>query len=209
MAKKPEAISVDIQPIKMRSVVAFLCGTSPLIMHRFAFKAWQELLYPSPKKNAAERASTLKHQPLEEYRGCFYRNRDPAQAYSTRYAAPPPPQRGAGRRVPTWSADQRRRSNINLYGVPQIMAMVRSSDMNSLTPTSAADLPALGAASRSTTRPIRSPTTRCSACRRHGMHRGLGDWRPQRAGLTANFRLCAAGIGILRSPEGGAHGDRA
>lgn len=40
MAKKPETTSVELQPIKTRRIIANLRGTSPLIMHRFAFKAW-------------------------------------------------------------------------------------------------------------------------------------------------------------------------
>lgn len=54
-----------------------LLSTSAMIMNRFQQKAWQELLFPSQQKNRAERAQTLKHNPLEEFRGAVYRNRDP------------------------------------------------------------------------------------------------------------------------------------
>ena len=77
MAKTPvKAEATLIQAIQMRRIVLDIVGTSPFIMHRYARKAWQEMIYPKGKANTAERATSMKHNPIEEYRECFYRNRD-------------------------------------------------------------------------------------------------------------------------------------
>ena len=43
-------------------------GTSPLILNRMSEKAKRELLMPKGRKNAVERATSLKHIPVDEYR---------------------------------------------------------------------------------------------------------------------------------------------
>lgn len=70
--KKGAAI---IEEIQMRRIGFYFVGKTPLIMHRFSAKAKREFLFPSGRKNAQERAETMKHDPMEEYRECFYRNR--------------------------------------------------------------------------------------------------------------------------------------
>lgn len=206
MAKKAtiEASVVSLEPIKMRNVILFIVGTHPLIMHRFAQKAWQELLLPSAKKNAAERASTLKHEPMEEYRGCFYRNRDPKQPALFHLPNGMLQQAiaAAALDIPGVKRTESERwisvvdLNVNLFGIPQMyMSMVRNSDMNK-TPDVR-------------TRPI-FPEWACKidVCYKvaplndkavinlaagAGQIVGLGDWRPQKGGPYGKFRLCEHG----------------
>lgn len=59
---------IEIEPIKTQTVIAAIRGISPLLMHRMSEKAKHELLLPRGKKTAAEKASTLKHDPMAEYR---------------------------------------------------------------------------------------------------------------------------------------------
>jgi len=198
---KTETLSAQIMPIKTRRIIVHLCSTSPLIMHRFAFKAWQELLYPSAKKNAAERASSLKHDPLEEYRGCFYRNRDPKQPALFHLPNGMPHQSIAAAALDMPGATRASMErwtqvvdlNINLFGIPEMfMAMVRNSDINK-TPDVR-------------TRPI-FPRWACKIEMEYkadpltdtnvlnligaaGVIVGFGDWRPQRGGPYGKFRLC-------------------
>lgn len=73
--RKPRDEETLIEEIDMRRVGFYLVGEN-FLMHRFSKKSQHELLYPSGRKNKAERASTMKHNPLEEFQGCFYRNRD-------------------------------------------------------------------------------------------------------------------------------------
>ena len=45
-----------------------LVGRTPLLLNRMTAKAKRELLYPSAKKTAADKATNLKHDPIAEYR---------------------------------------------------------------------------------------------------------------------------------------------
>ena len=47
-------------------------GTTPLIHNRMSQKVLQELLFPKGRKNAAEKAVTMKHNPMEEFRNSPY-----------------------------------------------------------------------------------------------------------------------------------------
>jgi hypothetical protein len=47
-----------------------------MVMNRLPKKAREELLWPRPKLNRAERATTLKHDPDAEFRDSIYRCRD-------------------------------------------------------------------------------------------------------------------------------------
>lgn len=200
VTKKSENVEI-IQPIKMRTIIVKIVGTSPMIMHRFSQKAWQELLFPSGRKNASERASSLKHNPIEEYRGALYRNRDPkAHALfhlpnGTIHGA----MASAALDIPgaTRSGMERLTSvinNVDIFGIPQLlMSMVRSSDMNR-TPDVR-------------TRPI-FPRWACEAVIEFkldpltdsqilnllgaaGQIVGVGDWRPQKGGSYGKFRICS------------------
>jgi hypothetical protein len=142
MARKPveKKENVEIKPIKMRTIVVNLVGTD-LIMHRFAVKAWRELLFPSHRQNAAGLAQSLKHEPMSEYRECFYQNREEGDDAPTLFHLP----RGmiskamaaAALDLPgaTKASIERLTSvasqTVFLYGIPQIrMDMVRNSDIN-------------------------------------------------------------------------------
>ena len=59
---------IDIDPILRGVVNVYILGTSPLIFNRMGTKGEHELLFPSGKMNTAAKASTLKHDPLAEYR---------------------------------------------------------------------------------------------------------------------------------------------
>jgi hypothetical protein len=202
MAKKQSAF-VEIQPIKTRRIILNLVGTSPLIMNRFSRKAWEQLLYPSGRMNKSERETSMKHNPLDEYRGALYRNRE--SKTPTLFHIPNGAVKGAlasaALDIPgaTRASIERLTSvmspNINLYGIPEIyMAMVRNSDMNR-TPDVR-------------TRPI-FPQWACTVEIEYktdplndnqiinllaaaGIIVGLGDWRPQKGGDFGKFRIANA-----------------
>lgn len=198
MKAKQTAVET-IEAIETRRVVIKVVGTSPLIMHRFSFKARQELLNPSPKKNASERATTLKHNPLEEYRECFYRNRNaksPALFHlpkGTVHGA----LASAALDIPGATRASIERltqviGHIDLFGVPKLfMSMVRSSDI--------AKTPDVR------TRPIferwackveieykTNPLTDnqvLNLLSAAGFLIGIGDWRRQKGGEYGAFRV--------------------
>jgi hypothetical protein len=79
MAKRAIKKDEDQGEISVQEIVmgeAFFCvlGTSPLICNRLTEKTRHELLMPAPKKNAAERAIVLKHDPIDEFRSSIQRN---------------------------------------------------------------------------------------------------------------------------------------
>ena len=84
MAKKAKAINpgdlgeetaISISPLKMLIGYYCLLGTTPLITNRKSRLVMQSLLVPPRAKNKAEKQSTLKHNPVEEYRQSMYRSR--------------------------------------------------------------------------------------------------------------------------------------
>lgn len=77
MAAKPKAGDdapriIDIAYPRQDEVVVHLLGARPLYHHRLSMGAMQELLLPSPRKNAAAKAANMKHNPIEEYRQTPY-----------------------------------------------------------------------------------------------------------------------------------------
>lgn len=116
-----------------------ILGRSPLIFNRVSEKAKRQLLMPKGKKTAADKASSLKHNPMAEYRASVYRTLN--DAAPTRLVFPSGAFKGAmataaldlpgtkkteiGRLVSVdgW--------NISMFGTPQLlMSIVRSADMN-------------------------------------------------------------------------------
>lgn len=189
-----------ILPIETKDIMFFVRGTSPLIMHRFSQKAWRELLLPGLKRNRSALEQSLKHDPLDEFRGALYLNRDPKA--STLVHMPNGMFHGAmasaALDMPGAFKSQIERLvsvtslNIHLYGVPQIFsAMVRNSDINR-TPDVR-------------TRPI-FPRWACQVQVRFkvdplteaqvvnllgaaGIIVGVGDWRPQKGGSYGRFEI--------------------
>jgi hypothetical protein len=72
-SKGPDSSVMEIQPLGKNSVDIAIIYESPLIFNRMAVKVQRGLLLPSGRKNAAERAASLKHDPIEEFRASPYR----------------------------------------------------------------------------------------------------------------------------------------
>lgn len=136
---KQEKQVIDIVKIAMGRLNFCVLGTSPLVINRLAEKARQELLFPARKKNSAERAVTLKHNPPEEYRSSIYQTLDdaaptriifPGSAFASVIADTavdiPGSSRAQMERL-TRVADL----NVAIFGVPRLyMAVVRTLGMN-------------------------------------------------------------------------------
>lgn len=140
MVKKTQATTeLSVVMIQTGRIEVCLLGTSPLILNAMSEKSRQGLLFPSPTKNSAERAGSLKHDPIEEYRNSVYRHRDndhptrlffPAGAFKKAMSSaaldmPGLKKAQVGRLV--WIEG----NDIDIYGIPQIYTtVVRSADMN-------------------------------------------------------------------------------
>lgn len=130
---------VTVTEIKMTKMTFNIVGTSPLVIHAVSAKSKGNLLFPSPKKNAAERASTLKHEPYEEFLDAAYRFND-SENKPTRLYMPAGAFHGAMASVAIDMAGAKKSQigrlttipggKIPIYGIPQFwMTVVRSSDM--------------------------------------------------------------------------------
>src|SRR6476646_8997579 len=85
-SKSNDGTEITILEVNQGLIEFCVLGTSPLIYNAMSEKVHRELLMPSPKKNAAEKAASLKHNPMEEYRASVYKHRD--DDHPTRLNAP-------------------------------------------------------------------------------------------------------------------------
>lgn len=201
-ADKEEAISVI--SVQYGVVRCRVLGLTPLICNRMSEKATRQILMPPQKKNAADKASTLKHEPLSEYRASPYTFAD--ESSPTLIAAVSTMFKGALRSVaidiPGAAKAQIGRltyvegTHCPIWGVPQLsMMIVRSADINK-TPDvrTRAIIPQW--ASEVTIKFV-EPILRASEVVKlfaaAGLMRGVGDFRPEKgAGNYGQFQLVEA-----------------
>lgn len=195
---------ISILEITQGSLEFCVLGQSPFIYNAMSEKARHELLMPSPKKNAAERAANLKHDPFAEYRNSVYMNRDDGAATRLNFRAdafkkalasaaldiPGAAKAQIGRLV--WVVGDR----VDMFGVPKLFCSVtRSADMNR-TPDvrTRAILPEWACRlSIRFMRPILKDQTVANLLGAAGFTQGVGDWRQQKgSGSYGQFRLVAA-----------------
>jgi len=129
---------VTIEQMQVGVAAVNIVGTSPMIFNAMSAKARHELLLPRGRKSVAEKAQTLKHDPLSEYvNSCYRRIGDgetriifPAAAFKSAMCNAALEVQGAkkaqiGRLV--WVEGD----YVDVYGVPKLMmSVVRSADMN-------------------------------------------------------------------------------
>jgi len=200
-SKKSEGTEISVLEVS-RGVIEFcVLGNSPLICNAMSAKAKQQLLLPPTKKNAAEKASTLKHQPMDEFRASMYTARDPA--CPTRIIAKATAFKGAlmsaAIDIPGAAKAQIGRlayvegDEIPIFGIPQLlMSVTRSADMNK-TPDvrTRAILPkwACRIAIQYTT-PLLKEQAIINLLAAAGITQGVGDWRVQKgSGNYGQFSL--------------------
>jgi len=135
ITKKPDG-PISVIEVTQDEVTFRLISRSPLIMERVGPKAWRELLFPAGRKTAADKLSSLKHEPTQEFRQAAYRTATgptllymPATAFKDALRSAAVDLAGVTKaeigRLTYISQDR-----IPIYGIPQlIMSVVRSSDM--------------------------------------------------------------------------------
>ena len=139
MATKSTEQIVEFTQLKQRQIQLCVIGKSPLVCNRMSEKAKGELLLPKGRKTTAEKAGSLKHEPLKEFRNSPYLNRDPEGAtyiemlYSmikkgmmTGALETPGARKAQIGRLVYVENDR-----IPIFGIPKIyLDIVRSADMN-------------------------------------------------------------------------------
>jgi len=195
---------VTVTEIKMTSLAFCIVGISPLVPHAVSAKSKGTLLFPRPKKNAAERASTMKHEPYEEFLDAAYRFND-SENKPTRLYMPAGAFHGAMASVAIDMAGAKKSQigrlttvpggKIPIFGIPQFwMTVVISSD-KARTPD-IRTLPILPQwACKITVQFVGSLIKQDSIANllaAAGVIIGVGDGRPQKGKLSmGQFRICS------------------
>lgn len=198
--KAPEASTINIAPIRTETVTLAVRGTAPLIINRLAEKAQQQLLLPAPRKTAVEKATTLKHDPIQEFNSSAYILEDPEEAtyLGITSASFKKAMMGAAIRLPgakkTEIAQLVRVEGYltGVFGIPEVLsAIVRSADM-AKTPDvrTRCIIPEWCAVVRLTyVVPILTRTSVVNLLAAAGQINGVGDWRIERGGWCGSFEL--------------------
>lgn len=137
--QKKEDTELNILTVKQGEIDICVLGSSPLIYNCMSRKGTEALLLPKGRKTAADKAASLKHVVIEEYRNSVYRRKGddgptrlifPSLAIKSalsKAALDMPGLKKSQIGRLTYVCDQ----NFDVYGVPQMfMAVVRSADIN-------------------------------------------------------------------------------
>lgn len=205
MAKAKQAEqSIDVIRIEQGRISFCVLGTTPLILHRMSQKAMHELLLPGGRKTPAQKQSSLKHNPIAEFKDAPYLDPDASAPTLLQHLASAfkGAMKEAALDLPGCSKAQISRltwvdgERIGIYGIPKLfMSVTRSSDMNR-TPDvrTRAILPQWAAyVSVSFVRPNLRDQGVANLLASAGITQGVGDWRPGKgAGTYGQFELVGA-----------------
>lgn len=200
-AKSEAGSEIQILEVVKGTMEFCILGTSPLIMNRMSQKVWFELLAPKGKKTAVEKASSLKHDPIQEFRNSPYVIADEKaptllcilptafkRAMGTAALDTPGAKKAQIGRLVYIEGEQ-----LPIYGIPKVfMAITRSADMNR-TPDvrTRALLPEWACKLKVTfTKPILREQSIANLLAAAGFQSGVGDWRQEKgSGSYGSFKL--------------------
>ena len=199
--KKEALVDIDVK-ISTETINMCILGTSPLICNRMSQKVMYELLMPKGRKTQAEKAGSLKHDPLQEFRDSPYTDDSPKAetlilGLATWFKSA---LRTAALDIPGATKSQIGRLTyvnghyISIYGVPKIFCSItRAADIKrtpdvrtrAIIPEWACKL------SVTFTTPILKGQPVLNLMAAAGVTMGVGDWRPEKgSGNFGQFRLC-------------------
>lgn len=204
VVKKAVEESVEIVRLNTATVKFAVLGRSPLIHNSMANKVIHELLLPKGKKTAAEKQSSLKHDPRQEFLDSMLKTKDDKSATRIKWLATTFKKSlaSAAIDIPGAMKSQIGRltlvegSELDMYGIPEIfMAVTRSADMNRTPDIRTRAIMAEWACYLSITfaSPIIKENTIVNLLSASGIIRGVGDWRPEKgSGSYGQFELVSA-----------------
>jgi len=203
--RKTTDVSIEVQELQRETFEVVVLGEAPLISNAMSAKAQQQLLLPPRKKTAADKASTLKHQPYAEFMRSMYtaRSDDSDTLVVVKSTAPKRAIMGAALDMPGATKSQIGRlmfvegihatDEIGIFGVPEMMmSVVRSADMaktpdvrtRAIFPTWCAKLRVTYAV------PLLNQRTVANLLAAAGMTQGIGDWRVEKgSGNYGRFQV--------------------
>lgn len=203
---KPQAqeAEISITEINMTQVQFHIVGVTPLLLHAMSFKGKGQLLFPSKKKNQAEKDTTMKHDPYQEFLDAAYKFRDeddeptklymPGTAFHSAMSAAAIDMAGA-KKAQVGRLTSIEKEKVPVYGVPQIWsAIVRMQDM-ARTPD-VRFLPILPKWATTVTVGFVGSLIKTQSVANllaaAGVIVGIGDGRPQKGKLAmGKFRVCS------------------
>lgn len=187
--KSNDSSEIRIERLQRATIKVHVLGTSPLILHRMADKALHELLLPAGRRTAADRAQTLKHNPIEEYRAAALTVPSGPTLLGLLSTAFKGAMMTAALAVPGVRKTEIGRlvfvegESVPVYGEPRLfMSVVRSADMNRtpdirtrpIVPRWAAELLVTFVA------PLITEQSVVNLLAAAGVTAGVGDWRPEK-----------------------------
>lgn len=195
--------TIEIQEIETQTIVIAITGKRPIILNRLAEKARQELLMPK-RKTAADRAGSLKHNPVEEFQASPYIIEDPD---ALTYLGFPSSAFKGGMMAAALRLPGIRKTEISqlvwvegdmvpLYGTPELlMSITRSADMNRTPDVRSRAIIREWATTIAVTfvTPIINETSVVNLLAAAGKLSGCGDWRPEKGkGTYGQYELTNA-----------------
>lgn len=199
--KSTESVELSLTKLDFQAIELAIVGVTPFICNAMSAKVRQDLLMPPKKKNKTERETTLKHDPLAEFRRSPYYTKSeddptliicPAGAVKNAIASAALDVPGAKKteigRL-SWIVGR----DLPLYGLPEIFcSVVRNSDM-ARTPDvrTRAILPEWAMTfTIQYVVPNLTHTAIANLLEAAGLVCGLGDWRQQKGkGNYGQFRV--------------------
>jgi hypothetical protein len=193
MAGKKDSGEISILEVAKGSLDVCILGSTPVILSRMSEKAKHELLFPKGRKSAAEKASSLKHNPYEEFRAAPYTVDEGPTLLAGLSTWFKQSMRGAAVDIPGSSKAQIGRTvwvngeKVALYGIPKLfMSITRSADINktpdvrtrAIVPQWACFL------NISFIVPLIKEQVVVNLLAAAGLMQGVGDWRPQKGSAT-------------------------
>lgn len=204
MAAKNQSESAEVISIPPQEYAHYSCwvvGVTPFVCNRQSEKVKRELLMPSPKKNAAQRAQNLKHRPLDEFRDSPYTLADESAPTLLAFLATAfkKAMMTASLDVPGSSKAQIGRmirvdgERLPLYGVPKMMMSVTRMADQKRTPDvrtrAVVERWAIPLTITYPSRIIKIPSV-VNLLAAAGNFAGVGDWRTEKgSGNFGSFRI--------------------
>lgn len=203
--KVSESVVDDVLEVSRGRITIHVVGETPLILNRMSEKAKRELLMPRGRLTQVQRATNLKHDPVEEYHASAYRLQQPdaptllailstsfKKAMMTAALDLPGTKKAQIGRLTYVDGDY-----VGIYGVPKLfMSVTRSADMNKTPDVRTRAIVPQWCARLSVT--FTQPLMREQAVVRlllaAGISVGVGDWRLEKgSGNYGLFRLVEEG----------------
>lgn len=195
---------ITITKIETGEMTFCILGRTPLIMNRMSQKVWMELLLPKGRRTASVKASTLKHDPIAEFRASPYFM--PGKQAPTLLAIMPTAyKRGMGTAaldIPGANRSQIGRlvyvagELLPVYGIPKVfMAITRSADINKTPDVRTRAILEEWACQVTIqyVKPILREQSIANLLSAAGFVAGVGDWRQEKgSGSYGAYELCSA-----------------